>query len=129
MAATNNPGLLMAMLKHKCPKCRKGSMFKYKNSQLNRNLFAANERCPHCGIKFEIEPGFFYGAMYISYAMSVAIILTTGFILYILGDPGVWVYIGTNITILILLMPFIFRYARVFMLYGFGGIQYEPPNT
>ena len=38
-----------------------------------------HQDCPHCGFHFEIEPGFFWGAMYISYAFSVAVSVALGF--------------------------------------------------
>ncbi|MEY4912742.1 MAG: hypothetical protein RL025_569, partial [Bacteroidota bacterium] len=41
-----------------------------------------HQDCPHCGFHFEIEPGFFWGAMYISYAFSVAVSVTFGFLAY-----------------------------------------------
>ena len=37
-----------------------------------------NERCPVCALKFEREPGYFLGAMYIGYGLAlVAIALLT----------------------------------------------------
>ena len=34
-----------------------------------------NERCPHCGLKFEREQGYFLGAMYFSYGIATVAIL------------------------------------------------------
>ena len=39
------------------------------------------ETCPHCGLRFHVEPGFFIGAMYISYVFIVGIIGTTAVVL------------------------------------------------
>jgi hypothetical protein len=33
-----------------------------------------NEQCPSCGLKFEREPGYFFGAMYFSYGLGVVMI-------------------------------------------------------
>jgi len=41
-----------------------------------------NERCPSCALKFEREEGYFLGAMYISYALGVAVIVLFGFLLW-----------------------------------------------
>jgi hypothetical protein len=54
-------------------------MFKYPASDLRRAT-QMHQDCPHCGFHFEIEPGFFWGAMYISYAFSVAVSVTFGFL-------------------------------------------------
>ena len=36
-----------------------------------RGPIAMHERCPVCGLKFEREPGYFVGAMYMSYALTL----------------------------------------------------------
>ena len=33
------------------------------------------ERCPHCGLKYDREPGYFLGALYFSYALSIPPVL------------------------------------------------------
>lgn len=33
-----------------------------------------NDRCPTCGLHFNREPGYFLGAMYISYGLGLAVI-------------------------------------------------------
>ena len=56
----------------KCPRCRKGNLLlshPYVLSQFNK----VNEKCPCCNLNFKIEPGFFYGSMYVSYALGVAV--------------------------------------------------------
>ena len=41
-----------------------------------------NDRCPACGLPFNREPGYFLGAMYISYVLGVVIIVAFGVILW-----------------------------------------------
>jgi hypothetical protein len=83
--------------------------------------------CPVCGLKFDIEPGFYTGAMYVSYAFSVAIFLVTGFFLFLFfDDPDLIVYVITTFAIVLLLFPLIYRYSRVIYLHLFGGIGYNP---
>lgn len=31
------------------------------------------DHCPECGLSFMPEPGFYYGAMYVSYALTIAL--------------------------------------------------------
>jgi hypothetical protein len=33
-------------------------------------MFEVHKTCSHCHLKYEKEPSFFYGAMYVSYAIS-----------------------------------------------------------
>jgi hypothetical protein len=39
--------------------------------------------CSVCGLKFNPEPGFYTGAMYVSYGLSVSLFIVTFFTLYI----------------------------------------------
>ena len=54
------------------PKVQERDMFKhgnpYKKLTLN-HIFDMHEQCPVCGQKFDLEPGFWYGTGYVSYAL------------------------------------------------------------
>jgi uncharacterized protein (DUF983 family) len=56
-----------AVVQQRCPRCLQGQVF--------ATLFRMHEQCPVCGLRFEREPGYFTGAMYLSY--GVAIIVTS----------------------------------------------------
>ena len=88
-----------------------------------------NETCPHCGIMFEPEPGFYQGAMYVGYGFTVAIIMAISIILYLLGNPSEWVYIGIIIMVAIILAPLNYRYSRSVYLYLFGGIKFDASRS
>lgn len=85
-----------------------------------------NERCPHCGVRLEPEPGFYQGAMYVGYAFTVAVLAIVGLFLYFTWDPSEWIYIGIIIGIMVFLAPLNYRYSRILYLYFFGGIRYHP---
>jgi uncharacterized protein (DUF983 family) len=75
---------LYSILKNKCPRCHEGNLFAQQGEK-NYNLFGYTpERCSVCGQSFILEPGFYYGAMYISYIIAVAIMLPI-FILFYSG--------------------------------------------
>lgn len=117
---------LLALLAHKCPRCRQGDLYTYKFVEAPLKFDKMNKHCPHCGIRFEKEPGFFFGAMFISYAINVILLFITGAILYFLfADPALWVYIVTVPTLVVLLLPFIFRISRTLYLYWLGDIHYD----
>ena len=115
---------LVAVLKGKCPRCRQGQIFTYPAASLRFNTM--NDTCPYCGVRLEPEPGFYQGAMYVGYGFTVTCILLVGIILYLLGDPSEWVYIGVSISVMLLLVPWNYRYSRILYLYWFGGIAYNP---
>ncbi|MBK7443849.1 MAG: DUF983 domain-containing protein [Bacteroidetes bacterium] len=55
----------------KCPRCRKGNLFVNKNPYVFSEMAKMPKYCPSCGLRLEPETGFYYGAMYLSYAMGV----------------------------------------------------------
>jgi uncharacterized protein (DUF983 family) len=120
-----NVSKLQAIVEAKCPRCRQGDIFEYSNWHLTR-FTATHELCPVCKLRYEVEPGFFIGAMYISYAMSVALAFTSGVAVYVLGDdPALWVYLVIVTGLVTLLLPLMFRYSRVLFLYMFSGVKYN----
>jgi uncharacterized protein (DUF983 family) len=120
-----NTSLAVAILQGKCPRCRQGQIFAHPASKISK-FNKMNERCSHCDLRFEPEPGFYQGAMYVSYGFTVMFIGVVGVLLYLLGDPSEWVYIGTAIGVMLLLVPLNYRYSRILYLYFIGGIKYDP---
>ena len=114
-----------AILQGKCPRCRTGSMFVHPFHRYFKSA-KMNENCPHCGLRFEVEPGFFFGAMYVSYAFSVALFTIIGVGLSLLGDFPVYYYIIAIVLSVVLLFPLMFRYSRILFLHWFGGIRFDP---
>ncbi|MDH5474228.1 MAG: DUF983 domain-containing protein [Cyclobacteriaceae bacterium] len=113
-----------AILESKCPKCREGSMFVFPLSKINK-FTQMHEICETCGLRFEVEPGFFFGAMYFSYAVNVAVLIITGVIMWLFNIRDLVIFIVTVLSIVILLLPLIFRYSRVLFLHLFGGVKYD----
>jgi uncharacterized protein (DUF983 family) len=118
------PSRFSAIIKGRCPKCRKGSVFI--SPPYSLHFQKMHSACPVCGQDFEIEPGFYYGSMYFSYALTVLLGL---FIVigsyFLLSDPPVWVYLSILLGVLILLSPILFRFSRLLMLHWFGGVRYK----
>lgn len=115
-----------AILAHKCPRCREGDIFEYSIWERPTQFIKTHKNCPHCDLAFEREPGFFFGAMYVSYALTMAIFLGSTFVLYyFFGDPSTLTYILTVVGAVLLLTPIVFRYSRTLYLHGFGGVKYD----
>ncbi len=116
----------LALLALRCPRCHEGRLFTDPASSLTRftNMPA---QCPVCGQSFEPEPGFYFGAMYVSFGFAVGIFLAVGIALYFLaGDPDTWVYVVVVAALTLVSTPLVFRYSRALMLYLFGGTGYQP---
>jgi uncharacterized protein (DUF983 family) len=119
-----NRSLLNAIVEGRCPQCRETKMFK--NNMLSFSFHQMHKECSSCGLFFEVEPGFFFGAMYVSYAMVVGLFIVIGLLLnYVFGDPNLIIYMVSLPVATILMLPFIFRYSRILFLYMFGGVSYK----
>ncbi|MFT5860998.1 MAG: hypothetical protein ACI865_003116 [Flavobacteriaceae bacterium] len=56
--------------KEKCPNCGEGHVFEKSAGVFRMPLM--NVRCSECDYRFEREPGYFIGAMYLSYGLAIA---------------------------------------------------------
>ncbi|TZF85523.1 DUF983 domain-containing protein (plasmid) [Pedobacter sp. BS3] len=110
---------LYAITHARCPRCRRGRMFQ--GPAYSFRAQHVNELCSHCGLRFEIEPGYFYAAMYVSYAMSTAEMVALGVLTYLVTGSieyeQIGLYIGVVLGGMLLLAPFNFRYSRVILLH------------
>jgi uncharacterized protein (DUF983 family) len=120
-----DPSKLHAIINARCPNCHEGRLFKYKWWNL-LNFAQMHENCPHCDLRYEVEPGFFYGAMYISYAFTVGIMLVGGIVVFnFFNDPPAMGYVVPITIFSLVMVPFNFRTARVIFIHLFSGISYE----
>lgn len=108
-----------------CPACQEGEFFQSKNPYNLKKIGEVHERCSECGQRFSIEPGFFFGAAYVSYALNVAIFCACCLIIYLLVEKTeVWMYITAVIASTIFLAPITLRVSRMIwatMFIPFGG--------
>ncbi len=111
------------ILSHKCPRCHKGDMFTHKWYQL-KHVVDMPKQCSNCSQKTEVEPGFYYGTGYVSYALTVAFSVTTFvatavLVGFSLKDNSVFWWLGVNSVLLVLLQPWFMRTSRVIWLSWF----------
>lgn len=115
---------LYGILTGSCPKCQGESMYKNTNPYALSQLFQMYERCSHCGTKYKMEPSFFYGAMYVSYALGVAFSVAAFIISFLfIGASLVHTFIAIIVTLLVF-MPVIIRLSRNIWINFF--INYDP---
>jgi uncharacterized protein (DUF983 family) len=64
---------LYSILAMKCPRCHEGKL--WRSPLYKMKLYDMYTNCPVCGLKYEQEPGFWYGAMYMGYTFSSGALL------------------------------------------------------
>ena len=116
----------MPFMLSRCPRCGLGKVFR--NKILSFKKFSDTlEYCSSCGLEYEPETGFFFGAMYWTYALLVGSTAMLSILFYYLGYFEQAVYI---IPVIILFsLPWVFRYGRLLMLYIVYPIMYKDKFT
>lgn len=125
------PNFLWAVFTNKCPRCRRGPMFTHNSAYHSLKIdtiLAMPDNCPVCGQKYDLEPGFWYGTGYVSYALAFAMSVTTFVAWYVIigmsiNDSRVFWWLGLNSVFLVLLQPWLMRLSRVVYLRFF--VQYD----
>jgi uncharacterized protein (DUF983 family) len=103
---------LNSILTGTCPRCQNESMYLDKNTLHFSKLIKMHEKCGHCGLRYEIEPSFFYGAMYVSYGLNVALSIATFVVSYLILDSSIKNAFIAIVVANILLFPFVLRWSR-----------------
>ena len=82
--------------------------------------------CPKCGLNFLPEPGYYYGAMYVSYAFTIAIGAAVFILDYTLRGEinALWFIIELTIALAVF-APYTFRTSRAIWLNFFNKYQPE----
>ena len=128
-AVESKPNIIGSVIGNKCPRCRRGRLFKETNPYKLKSFMVMNDTCPVCGQTTDMEPGFYYGTSYVSYALAVAISVATliawrvliGFSLH---DNRFFWWMGINAFILVIMQPLLMRLSRTIWLSFF--IHYSP---
>lgn len=102
---------LYSVIHQKCPRCHEGDMFE--NSTFSVHFAKMHKNCPHCNLDFVREPSYYFGAMYFSYAIQVAVITAVYLALEFTIQPGTWTYVAWMIAAILLIVPFNYRVSRV----------------
>lgn len=118
----NKGSKIYSIINNKCPKCNEGNFFEDNNPLHLKKVLKMNSHCSFCGFKYEIEPSFFYGAMYVSYGLTVGASIITSVILFFLGLNLLQIFISIFI-MLILFTPVTLRLAR--LIYSNMFVDYD----
>ncbi len=125
--------LLKNILSFNCPRCHKGELFTNKWYNLSKGVKMV-ERCSVCGQRTELEPGFYHGTGYVSYALTVGFSIVT-FVLwelvtgYTFKNKELFWWLPINITALLLMQPWLMRLSRIIWLTAFYKSDDQYHNT
>jgi uncharacterized protein (DUF983 family) len=104
-----NTGRLRALLRLRCPRCLGGAVF--------YGFWGMYPFCSDCQLQYEREPGYFLGAMYISYGMTMALSFPLVVLLVFLGGLSIQAFLVVLLLLVFLLSPLLFRYSRILWLH------------
>lgn len=127
--SSGKPNYILSLLKNNCPRCRRGKMFQTANPYAFKGLMKMHERCPVCSQPLDMEPGFYYGTGYVSYALATAFSGFTFVAWWVLigfstSDNRFFWWLGINAVLLLLLQPVLMRLSRTVWLSFF--VRYSP---
>lgn len=103
---------LYSIFRLQCPHCHRGE-FLEKRPRPFWSWVRVRDSCPHCERPFKIEPSFYYGSMYVAYAIGVALMgLVT--MIYFLSSKNFSVsrLFLLIVGVLVVLNPYINAYSK-----------------
>ena len=122
---------LYSILTGTCPVCHEESMYKDDNPYHVSQLFDMHERCSNCHTKYKMEPSFFFGAMYVSYAVGIAFAVPAFVIPYFFLNVSLLNTFFIIVATLFVFLPVIVRLSRniwVNFFFKYNPAQAERPH-
>ncbi len=104
---------LYSILNNKCPYCHEGDFFSSKNPYNLSEFDKQPENCPVCNNTYMPENGFYYGAMYVSYALDIALGVALFILSNVIFDWGTTAFLILFVICILGLWTIIFRKARL----------------
>lgn len=120
-----NHNRLHSVLFNKCPRCGEGDFFISKTAY-TRNFDKMHKHCPHCNENLVPEPGFYQGALYMSYAFYVVFMLIYFFLFIHFFEAYLDYFLVSIVPVLVLLTPYFYRLARRSWLAIFIAPAHDP---
>lgn len=103
---------LYSIFSNKCPKCQEGDFFVNKNPY-KAGFIKMHDSCPHCGESFNKEVGFYYGAMYVSYGVNIALGIALFVLSVLLLKIDLLLYLFLFTCLVAILFPWTMRISRL----------------
>lgn len=97
----------------KCPFCQEGEFF-ISHPYNVRRAGDTYEKCPVCQRKYSIEPGFYYGAMYVSYGITVAVAVSIWVAILVLApEMELHWQVGLIASVIVLGAPWFYALSKI----------------
>lgn len=104
---------LYSILYFKCPQCHEGDFFKSTAYNLKK-IGELHDKCQECNHRYSKEPGFYFGAMYVSYAFGIAIFVSIYLANIILNINASILNVFLMVALFILLgTPYLFHLSKI----------------
>lgn len=87
-------------------------------------VFEMHTNCSICGLKYMMEPSFFYGAMYVNYSLTVGIAIITFAIATFFFNLSLIESFIPIVVVLLLTAPLTIRFSRIIWINIF--VKYKP---
>lgn len=104
---------LYSIVKFKCPRCHQGDFFSHKNNFGLRKSTEIHENCSACNLKYMMEPSFFFGAMFVAYALTVGLSLLVFFLTHFAFGFGLIGSFASIVVVLLLTAGINLRISRI----------------
>ncbi len=112
-----------SIFSNKCPKCQEGDFFINKNPY-KAGFIKMHDSCPHCGELFNKEVGFYYGAMYVSYGVNIALGVALFLLSVVIFNMDLVWYLFLFFCLVAVLFPWTMRTSRLIYINLF--VSYDP---
>ena len=111
----------LALARQRCPRCCR--------SRIYAAGMHMHRRCPVCDLLYEREPGYFMGALYISYGISSFVLMLALLFAHLaLPDFDLGWLVLILCVLYLPLVPMVTRYARVLWIYFHRWAWPTPPG-
>ncbi|SEI58684.1 Uncharacterized conserved protein, DUF983 family [Dyadobacter koreensis] len=120
---------LYSVVRLKCPRCHKGNLFTKPNPYSFKNSLKMPDRCLVCNQDFQIEPGFYIGALWTSFPIVIFIMTFLSVLLLVFVKMQLeWFFVVITI-ILFSLQPIIIRLGRAIWINIFVDFDVETMSS
>lgn len=122
---------LYSIFNNKCPYCQEGDFYISKNPFSIKHLGELNKKCDKCGKSYYKEPGFYFGAMYVAYALGCVFFISSWVTFRIIApNTEIFTQVITIGIVAVIISPYFFWlskiiWANMFMHYKLNSKNYE----
>lgn len=105
---------LHSVIGFKCPHCQEGDFYVDNNPYHLAHVGDVRTSCAVCGRRFEREPGFYYGGMYVAYGLGVALFVGVYLaISWLWPASAMWVRVSAILTAMVVLGPLLYALSKI----------------